>query len=450
MSRLMAWLTVEHWLIGASLMRVSLGVWAIYYYVLHWSVRRDLWGPGGVLPFEKFLETGPRINLFQWHPSPLYFEAVYVAAIVVAAAVAVGYRSRLTVPLHWLAIWSLQERNQLLGDGGDNIMRIALLFLALVNTGACFSFDAARSLRAVRAAPDAGRWGWRRAAGAFCERNRPAVAVIHNFGVLLILAQLSLLYLSTGLYKVMGELWQSGTALYYILRVDEFSWPGAEAVYRNPYLVVLGTYGTVWFEVLFLPSLFNRWTRCATIVAGIAFHASIGLVMGLVTFAWSMVSIYPLLVTDEEYAMADNWLRRRFRLTALYDGWCPACLRSVRWLSRCDLLSLIEFASFRDEGVVGRYGIAPERAARRIHTVDAAGRVREGIDAMIAIAGRTIVLWPLVPVFWVARVAAGQRPYDVFASRRLVVIPGACAEHCLPRATNPGVSDGSEAAGSPS
>jgi len=447
MIRPVSWLTVEHWRIGASLMRVSLGVWAVYYYLLHWGVRRDLWGPGGVLPFEKFLETGPRINLFQWNPTPVYFDAVYVAAIGVAVAVAVGYRSRLTVPLHWLAIWSLQERNQLLGDGGDNIMRIALLFLTLVNTGAFFSFDAVRASRPAPARGP-GRWGWRYAVRAFCERNRPAVAVIHNFGVLLVLAQLSVLYFSTGLYKVMGELWQNGTAVYYILRVDEFSWPGAEAIYRNPYLVVLGTYGTVWFELMFLPSLFNRWTRCATIIAGIVFHASIALVMGLVTFAWSMMSIYPLLVTDEEYAMADTWFRRRFRLTALYDGWCPACLRSVRWLSRCDLLSLVSFTSFREDGVVERYGVNAERAARRIHCIDATGRVREGIDAMIAIAGRTIVLWPLVPTFWIARAAAGQRLYDAFASRRVVVIPGACADHCLPPVTNRDVSGGSAADGS--
>lgn len=423
MIRPMSWLVTEHWLIGASLMRVSLGVWAVYYYLLHWGVRRELWGPAGVLPFEKFLESGPRINVFQWSSSPLYFEAIYAAAILIAVAVAIGYRSRLMLPLHWLMIWSLQERNQLLGDGGDNIMRIVLLFLALVDTGAHFSLDALRATRSSR-------WGWRDAARAFCERNRAAQAVVHNFGILLVLAQLSLLYMSTGLYKVMGELWQSGTAVYYILRVDEFSWPGAEVIYRNPYLVVLATYGTVLFELMFLPSLFNRWTRYATIVAGIVFHASIALVMGLVTFAWSMASIYPLLVTDEEYAMADTWFRRRFGLTALYDGWCPACLRSVRWLSRCDLLSLVTFVSFRDAGIVERFGLDAGRAAQRIHSIDAAGRVREGIDAMIALGGRTVVLWPLVLLFWLARLAAGQRFYDAFASRRVILIPGVCADHC--------------------
>lgn len=425
MHRAMAWLTGEHWLVGASLVRVSLGLWAVYYYLLHWSVRHDLWGPRGVWPLEKFLETGPRLNVFQWASSAAAFEAIYSAGVVLAVAVAIGWMPRLVLPLHWLMIWSLQERNQLLGDGGDNIMRIVLLFLALVNTGAYFSLDAARAPRAA-----SGRWGWRAAMRGFCERHRPALAVVHNAGVLLVLVQLSLLYMSTGLYKVMGELWQNGTALYYILRVDEFSWPGAGVIYRNPYLVVLGTYGTVLFELMFLPSLFNRWTRYATMICGIVFHASIALVMGLVTFAWSMMSLYPLLLSDEEYTMAESWFRQRFRLTALYDGWCPVCTRSIRWLSRLDVLSLITFVSLREPGALARYGVDAARATRRIQVVDAAGRVSEGIDAMLAICGRVLALWPAVPLLWVARLVAGQRPYDALASRRLILIPGPCVDHC--------------------
>ena len=414
MTRLAAWCTREHWLIGASLTRVLLGVWAIYHYVLHFPVRGLLWGPDGIWPYERFVAVRPFLSVWQLSASPLFFEIIYIAAIGVAVAYTLGWWPRLLGMLHWWMIWSLQERNPFITDGGDNIMRIVLLFLVLVNTGAHFSVA-----------------GGRRSLLRLPLLARQALAVVHNVGVLLILAQVSMLYLSTGLYKAMGELWQNGTALYYILRVEEFSWPGvAEFIYRNPYLVVFGTYGTVLFEVLFLPSLFNRWLRYAMIAAGTLFHIGISTIMGLVTFGWSMLSIYPLLVTDTEYRSVTRWLRRRLEVMVLYDGWCPSCTRSVQWLAALDLFSLVDYLSFREPGVVQSWRVDVESAARRIQSIDAGGRRAEGMDAMICIVARIPLLWPVLPVFALCRLAAGQRAYDALAARRLILVPGHCAGHC--------------------
>lgn len=428
MSRGFEWLTREHWLIGASLMRVSLGIWAIFFYLLHWPVRGLLWGPEGVLPFERFLKAGSYLNVFAFSRSPVYFEGVYLLAIAVAVLIVIGCRPRLMIPFHWVMIWSFQERNQLLGDGGDNLMRIVLLFLVVVNTGAYFSITQGRR-------PAWPRWRahMRRLAEPLDRFFHPTLAALHNIGVVMIIVQLCMLYLSTGLYKAMGEVWQNGTALYYILRVDEFSWPGvAEIIYRNVYLVVLGTYGTVLFEVTFTPSLLNRWSRYVMIMVGFSFHVGIALIMGLITFGWSMLSVYPLLLTDGEYRSMAVWLRRRLELVVFFDGWCPLCTRSIRWLSRLDLLSLVQFVSFRESGIVELYGLDAERAARRIQSLGRGGKIREGMDTMIAIAIRSVGLWPLVPVFLAGRLIAGQRVYDAVASRRLILVPGACDALCRP------------------
>jgi predicted DCC family thiol-disulfide oxidoreductase YuxK len=415
MSRLANWLVREHWLVGAALTRVLLGTWAIYHYALHLPVRGLLWGPDGVWPHERFLTVRSFPNVFQLSASPLVFEAIYVGAIAVALAYTLGSCPRILGLVHWWFIWSFQERNPFITDGGDNIMRIALLFLTAVNTGACLSL------------------GSRHGHQAWPPVVRQGLAVAHNFGILLVLAQLSLLYLSTGLYKAMGELWQQGTALYYVLRVDEYSWPPlARLVYQSPWLVVLGTYGTVIFEVMFAPALFNRWLRYLAILAGMLFHVGIGLFMGLVTFAWSMLALYPLLITDAEYQLAAGWLRRRYGLTVLYDGWCPACTRSVRWLSAVDVCSLVDFVSLRTPGAPERWGLAAPQAATRIQSATADGRVAEGMDTMIRIFARSPVLWPGLPLLVAGRMLCGQRLYDALAARRLIVIPGGCASACAP------------------
>src|SRR3972149_1361580 len=58
-------------------------------------------------------------------------------------------------------------------------------------------------------------------------------------------------------------------------------------------------------------------------------------------------------------------LRAALQLTVLYDGWCPTCTRSVRWLKRLDLFSLAQFVSFRDPGVLGQYPAGPGGAEPR-------------------------------------------------------------------------------------
>ncbi|MGH2374772.1 MAG: DCC1-like thiol-disulfide oxidoreductase family protein [bacterium] len=422
-ARVASWLSKEHWLIGASIARISLGSWAVYYLVLHRSVRHTLWGPDGVWPHERFLKDA-FLNVFQLSASTVYFDAVYHVAIVVAIAYTIGLWSRLTGLLQWAMIWSIQDRNPFIGDGGDNIMRIVLLFLILVNTGAYFSLDAARR---VRLNPSR----FQRVRTAVSNSLRPSLATIHNFGVLLVITQLCLLYSSTGLYKVMGELWQNGTALYYILRVDEYSWPGvAERLYRSPYIVVGGSYATVFFELLFTPSIVHRSTRYVALFAGLLFHVAIAAFMGLIMFGWSMLSYYPLLVTDNEYKSMSAWLRRRLSLEVFYDGWCPACTNAVVRLNRLDLLSLITFSSFRDRGVVERYGLDMRRAERRIQSVAHSGEVREGMDVLLQVSLRAIPLWPFIPVVLLARIAFGHRAYDALATRRIVLVPGACAGHC--------------------
>jgi predicted DCC family thiol-disulfide oxidoreductase YuxK len=420
-ARLLGWFTQERWLVGAAFTRVLLGLWAIYFYVLHFPVRDYLWGAQGVWPFDRFVQAEPFLSIWRLSASPLFFEAAYLAGIAVAMAFTLGWWTRVATLAHWLMIWSLQERNPFITDGGDNIMRLVLLFLVLVNSGAYLSLDARRT-RAPRS-----------------ETVRQIRVVAHQVGVLLIAAQLSMLYMSTGLYKAMGELWQNGTALYYILRVDEFSWPGvAELIYRNPYLVVLGTYGTVLFEVTFLPALFNRWTRYTALAAGAAFHAGIALVMGLVTFAWSMLAIYPLLVTDAEYRHLAGWLVRRLHLVVFYDGWCSWCTRAARRWASLDPFGLVYYVSFRDPEVVEVYGLDSARLERRMHAAAADGRLCEGMDALVAIASRSMIAWPVLPALLLMRAVAGQRAYDAVARRRPVLVPGACGGRCATAQRPPG------------
>lgn len=153
--------------------------------------------------------------------------------------------------------------------------------------------------------------------------------------MLAIVTQLCLLYFSTGLYKVMGEVWQNGTAVYYIMRTHWYTWPGvSELIYQNGPLVVVMTYGAMLLEVTFPFLLLRRETRWLAIAGGFAMHMGILVFMGLVAFSWAMLSIYFVLITDREYAAIARRARAAFapapeRATILYDGVCGLCSRFV-------------------------------------------------------------------------------------------------------------------------
>lgn len=435
--------SVERMLIGASVFRIVAGLTILYQYLINYFDRYYLYGPNAAWSFDAFrdyLRESGSFSLYAFSEHRLYFDLLYHLGLVVTTFWVVGWHTRLMTFLTCVFFWSLHERTPILWDGGDNLLQIVLIYACFAHLGAHLSFDAER-VRMRRAHDNAIRW--------------PG-AMLHNAAMLAIAIQLSLLYLVSGLAKVQGEMWQSGTALYYVLRTGEFGWPGyAELIYLNVPLMVALTYLTVAFQVSF-PFLFwlNRYTRLMALAAGCMFHLGIAAMMGLITFSLFMIAVELMLITDREYRSVlrhMTTLRRRLgwrlqrrlrrvgrsprlaglRMRLFFDGWCPLCRSSMRWIRYLDLFGLIELRSFRDPAVVERFGLDPVRAERRIQAL-AHGRLYEGAEAGFVIATRVPATWPLAPLIWFAcRMGVAQPLYDWFASRRMIEPEGCATGACM-------------------
>lgn len=116
--------------------------------------------------------------------------------------------------------------------------------------------------------------------------------VIHNGAMLVIVAEVCLIYSTAGWYKIQGSRWQDGTALYYPLRLDDFTpWPAlSHTLGGSDIMVMLITYGTVIVQVAFPFTLFNRRVKNVLLVAMIIEHASIAVVLGLPFFSLAMIA----------------------------------------------------------------------------------------------------------------------------------------------------------------
>ncbi|MBW1596333.1 HTTM domain-containing protein [Streptomyces sp. JJ38] len=265
--------------LGVSATRALLGFVGLMYYVSQYSDRRYLFGPEGLLPREEFLDqlaqTGT-FSLYAWSSSTVWFELVFHTGALTALAVMLGIGGRVGLALNWVFLWSIYQRQIVIIDGGENLAYVVIPLLMLTRCYDRFSFSTGTARRLAQRVP-----------GSVKALTTP----LHNLGVVAVATQICLVYVVSGLYKVQGRSWQDGTALFYVLRVPEFTWPGvSELVYGNDLLVYLGTYATVLFLVYFPLGILVPALRPWAAVTSIGFHLSIALLMGLTSFALTMVA----------------------------------------------------------------------------------------------------------------------------------------------------------------
>lgn len=305
--------------------------------------RHELYGPDGPWSWEmgrQLIGDNHSFTALMWSDSGLWFEIVYGLAVLSAVLLLLGWRTRAVSVVFMAGVLSLQNRSIFMGDGGDNVVHLAALYLVLTRCSQVWSLDARRLARQEReaglgTAPRrdvvgpvlwtvlgvlllvatyqsgvTGEWWlivllWALWAGQalwwLACRHAPGeprtlldvlANLTHNAALLVIMAEVCLIYATAGWYKIQGSRWQDGTALYYPLKLDYFSpWPALSDVLGSSALVVLLlTYGTVAVQVAFPFTLFNRRVKNVLLVAMMLEHAGIALLLGLPFFSLAMIS----------------------------------------------------------------------------------------------------------------------------------------------------------------
>jgi hypothetical protein len=188
-----------------------------------------------------------------------------------AVGLVAGIATRIATLLALVAFSLLEVRLPELLDGGDNIVRLTLLYMVLL-------------------APRGGR----------AERTELGIW-LHNVGIVAVTLQIMVLYLTAGFCKAAGIRWNQGTAMYLISQVDYFSVPGRmRMLFRFPLVTTLTTYAPMFFQLWFPVAIFSR-LKLTWLAVGIFFHLGVASFMGLVPFSTVMIGLDLSLVNDPEY-----------------------------------------------------------------------------------------------------------------------------------------------------
>ncbi|MEU8454681.1 HTTM domain-containing protein [Streptomyces griseoaurantiacus] len=308
-------------LYATAVLRIGYGLLYLVFLLREFPHRDEIWGPGSpwtpALAAQLFDQTGWYSFLIV-SDSRGYFECCYVLALVTSALFTVGWRTRATSVLFAVVVASFHARAIFMTDGGDNLVLLMSLYLVLTACGRRWSLDARRErIRSARAdGPPV------RAPGPAARRLREARAtlttVVHNCGVLVIAAQVCLLYGSAGLYKVQGSFWNDGTALHYVLNLELFQpWPAvSHLVDQYPLVMAVFGYLTVLTQVAFPFVLFGR-LKYPVLTVLLGMHLAIAVVLGLPLFSGTMIIADAVFLPDRFYTSLPPLLRRAARRCGL-------------------------------------------------------------------------------------------------------------------------------------
>ncbi|MGX1848983.1 HTTM domain-containing protein [Streptomyces sp. NBC_01456] len=343
-----------------ALIRIGFSATWLLFLLREWPHRAVLYGPDSPWSLDmarRLLAGNHAFSVLPWSDSRGWFECVYLLAVVAAALLMLGWRTRTMSVLFMVGVLSLQNRSIFIGDGGDNVIHLMSMYLVLTRCGQVWSLDARRARRAAAGAsalgtdetadgPTASRdltgvvlwavlglalavaqltggygltwfghgpfphigwslvlWGLWLTHGLWWAVQRYApgeprivldtlAKLAHNGALLVIMVEVCLIYATAGWYKIQGNRWQDGTAVYYPMHLDYFSpWPGlSELLGSNGVMVMLITYGTVIVQVAFPFTLFNRRLKNVLLVAMICEHLSIAFLLGLPFFSLAMIT----------------------------------------------------------------------------------------------------------------------------------------------------------------
>lgn len=306
-------------LYAASVLRIGYGLLYLVFLLREFPHRDEIWGPGSAwtpaLAHQLFEQTG-WISVLAVSDNRAYFELCYVLALVTSALFMLGWRTRVLSVLFAVVVTSFHGRAIFMTDGGDNLVLLMSLYLALTACGRRWSLDARRDrLKTVRAgnAPEP-------TTSLFTRQLRDArttlITVVHNCGMFVIAAQVCFLYGSAGLYKVQGASWGGGTALHYVLNLELFRpWPAlSHFVDEHTLVVAVAGYMTVLLQVAFPFVLFGR-LKYPVLAMLLSMHIGIAVLMGLPLFSGAMIVADAVFLPDRFYTFLPHLCRRAVRRT---------------------------------------------------------------------------------------------------------------------------------------
>lgn len=198
----------------------------------------------------------------------------------------IGYRTKLFTFLCWIFLLSLHNRNPLVHQGGDDLLRLILFWTLFLPWGYYYSIDAKKN----HIKP---------------KHKHTLYSSFACFGYML---QIFYVYFFSALHKTSPEWTTDFTALYYALSLDQILMPFGKLIYPFKGMLKVLTAATYYTEMLLpfvlLIPLFTGWWRLLFIIVVSTLHLGIALSLN--------VGLFPLISVMAMLALLPPFVMNRF------------------------------------------------------------------------------------------------------------------------------------------
>lgn len=162
-------------------------------------------------------------------------------------------------------------------DGSDNILLVTLPLLSLGNS---YQFCTVNVISKPEQEPN----------------------LLNSLATKMFLFQISLVYFVTGIAKLKTQVWLNGSALTYILQLNEFNATRFNlTIARNVFTSAFLTYSTLIFELFFPLILVFKKLLFPWLLFGVIFHIGIFIFMRIDVFPWIMIATYFVFIDNSTY-----------------------------------------------------------------------------------------------------------------------------------------------------
>jgi len=233
----------------------------------------------------------PRISLLNGVTNPTLLFCFYWLVVLASLLSMLGLWTRVSTAVMAIGVVSLQLRTGPFLHGGDSVMRVCALYIAIAPSGLAFSLDRYIGLRR-----------------GTVPLELPLVSL---WPQRLVQFNCAIIYFTTTWAKWFGVLWKSGAATWYPARLHEFDRFPVPAFLNDFPMVKVTTWGTLAVEFAMATLVWFAPLRKYVLLAGIGLHLYIEYSMNIPLFAFLMISMYVTYYEGEE--VSTWWVQMKSR-----------------------------------------------------------------------------------------------------------------------------------------
>ncbi len=293
-----------------ALFRIGIASIILWDLVLRALYLKDHYTDLGVLPRGTLIDKFMSEWTFSLHllNGQFYFQAtLFIIAALAAISLMLGYRTKLMTIASWFLLVSLQNRNYMILQGGDTVLRLLLFWGMFLPLGAQYSID--RALSTVK------------------EANKR----FFSMATVGIIIQIMLIYIFNALTKTHADWTKNYNALWYALHIDQFVLPLGEVLREFPRLCRVLTFLTHKFELIapliLLVPFKNYILRIFLVISFIGFHIGIASTLNVGLFPFICIIMWPIILPREFWGIFK--FTKENKATLYYDKDCGFCKKMI-------------------------------------------------------------------------------------------------------------------------